>query len=356
MEEVKKGGGKQEQFLLLDLFKFISAVTIVAIHTQPFKNHMDSLFYEPYMFLKCFSIPFFFVSSSYLFFKKIDIENVRSMHNRNYVKKWIFRLLKVYMFYSFINLILLVHREVDLIFLSRFFLFGNNNGYLWFFAALMLALMTIYGLGHILTKKYCASVVWKNIIIIGLMISTFLMIILQFYYGYFRESFCGDFIRTYYLYFKNVRNFVSGFFYVLIGLLTILLEKYYCSKFNKCLCFIFLILAYVELIVVNNSNLWKEEYSTLIIAIFLIFLILECVNSNILVPSTYFMRKASRVFYFQQRYVIIVLSLLHKYFQVRIFDSTVWLFSATICVLTIATAVYIRLEKTKLQKILKYMY
>ncbi len=68
---------QRKQYALIDLLKLLSAVMIIAIHTQPFFGHESSVLYYPYAYLKCFAIPFFFVSSSYLFFPSILIGQSR---------------------------------------------------------------------------------------------------------------------------------------------------------------------------------------------------------------------------------------------------------------------------------------
>jgi peptidoglycan/LPS O-acetylase OafA/YrhL len=57
-------------FPLIDILKFVSALSIISIHTQPMLGVQDSVFYFLYLWLQCFAIPFFFVSSAFLFFSK----------------------------------------------------------------------------------------------------------------------------------------------------------------------------------------------------------------------------------------------------------------------------------------------
>lgn len=92
----------RKQYSMVDILKFISAIMIVAIHTQPFLGHQDSIFYYPYAYLKCFAIPFFFVSSSFLFFSKFFSTGERN-EQISYYKKWIKRIGGLYFVYSVIN-------------------------------------------------------------------------------------------------------------------------------------------------------------------------------------------------------------------------------------------------------------
>lgn len=137
---------KPKDYSLIDLLKFLSAVTIIAIHTQPFLGYTNSWLYPFYGFLKCFAIPFFFVSSAYLFFSRIDFSDFGGKNSRAYLKKWCKRLLQLYLVYSAVNACLMLGGILNMQVSDwiRFILIGTGNGYLWFFAALLEAVLLIY--------------------------------------------------------------------------------------------------------------------------------------------------------------------------------------------------------------------
>ena len=50
----------------IDLFKFIAAIFVVAIHTDPLANCKGEFFYYPLNMLFSTAVPFFFLSTGFL--------------------------------------------------------------------------------------------------------------------------------------------------------------------------------------------------------------------------------------------------------------------------------------------------
>lgn len=348
----------KKSYPLIDVFKFISALTIIAIHTQPFLNYTDSFLYIPYSFIKCFAIPFFFVSSSYLFFSKIDINNMSSDLSRTYLKKWLKRLLQLYIIYSIVNMVLMFSewKSKDILYWIEFILLGNGNGYLWFFAALIGSVLIIFGTMSLIQKIFPSKRVQLLLIVILLLIVLLPMILLQFYYGVFKNGIFEYFINEYYGYFDNVRNIVSGLYYCLIGVLIVLLNKIYNAIINRVLLLISVVDAYIEYYFVMSNNLCKEEYSTFLLSFVYIFLMLECLHYNREIKCSLFLRKASNVIYFQHRYVLIAITAVSKIFKVNVLSDNIILFLTTVIIMCVLTGLYMWLERTKMKKIIRYLY
>lgn len=232
--------------------------------------------------------------------------------------------------------------------LLSFVFLGKYNGYLWFVVALIISISVISFVSMIKNNKLL-----KILIIILFLVSSFLMIVLQFYYKFFEAC---DFVKHYYLYFDNVRNFISGLFYVILGLMVVYINK--SVKLKKILIIlspIVFICSCVEYYYIVTNNIYKEEFSTLLISIFVVFAMLISVNVSFKYKYSLFLRKTSNVMYFQQRYIIILISVLSG-FGFKVFDNNIVRFFIVIGMAIILTIIYEQLRKTKLQKVIKYLY
>lgn len=346
----------RKQYSMVDILKFISAIMIVAIHTQPFLGHQDSIFYYPYAYLKCFAIPFFFVSSSFLFFSKFFSTGERNKQI-SYYKKWIKRIGGLYFVYSVINVGIYIpfsgggtslSPKNSMINVLSFVFLGKNNGYLWFVAALIISISVISFVCLIKNND-----ILKVLITALFVVSSFLMMVLQFYYKFFENC---DFVKYYYLYFDNVRNFISGLFYVLLGLIVVCINK--SVKLKRILSILtplVFVCSCVEYYYIVTNNIYKEEFSTLLISIFVAFIMLISVNLSFDFKYSSLLRKISNVMYFQQRYIILLTSALLE-FGFKAFENNVFCFFVVTGMAIILTLIYEQLRKTKLKKIIKYLY
>lgn len=59
---------KDQKFESIDAAKFIMAIFVIAIHTQPFENFPSSSFVKEYDFLVALAVPFFFIASGYFIY------------------------------------------------------------------------------------------------------------------------------------------------------------------------------------------------------------------------------------------------------------------------------------------------
>ncbi len=344
---------QRKQYALIDLLKLLSAVMIIAIHTQPFFGHESSVLYYPYAYLKCFAIPFFFVSSSYLFFSKYF--NRTKQEKRAYLFKWLKRIGSLYGIYSLINLLIaIVTKSADQIFsLSgalRFIFLGEGNGYLWFVVALILAVVVqclIYAISNKTIRMFLLNALFFG--------SLGLMIILQFYYHYFEN---WKIVSIYYSVFKDVRNVLSACFYVNLGVLCVLLDRLEPAKKRILLLLtpVIFVLSAAEYLFVVKLNLYKEEYSTLLIAAFIVFLMMVAVNVDIHIKDTLFIRKISSVMYFWQRYVIMAFLMLAQLTGNAVLNNHVVQFFAVLLICVGLTFFFEALKKTKLKKVISYLY
>lgn len=345
---------RAKQYPLVDILKFISALMIIAIHTQPFLEYQDSILYYPYAYMKCFSIPFFFVSSSFLFFSKFLLLEINEQ--KKYYVKWIKRIGGLYLVYSLLNAVIsIIFDGLDFfeniygIELLEYILLGKNNGYLWFVAALIISISIIVLLNTI-NKKFFANV----IIVILFSISFVLMIIMQFYYKFFENC---DIVISYYSYFDNVRNFISGFFYVYLGIIVVYIDKRKNSikKIFYIVTPVIFFCSCLEYYYVVIKNIYKEEFSTFLISFVVILVMLISANVSFKCDKSSIFRRVSNVMYFQQRYVILLVSVLVK-LGVTIFANNIVQFLAVVGITILLTVLYDKLRKTRFERVVKYLY
>ena len=343
----------KKQYPLLDVFKLISAIMIIAIHTQPFLGYDRSVFYVPYAYLKCFSIPFFFVSSIYLFVSKYFSASEKD--KKVVFSKWLKRMSSLYLIYSSFNFVILaltgeIKQILSLKGIIKFVFLGKENGYLWFIAATIVAVLIIVAIEQIKAKRL------KNVIYILLAaISSVLMCTLQFYYKFFESM---SFVRHYYSVFKDVRNFISALFYGFAAITVYLIIKKHKPEKKTILILtpIVFLVSFVEYVFVVKNGIYKEEYSTLLITVFIIMLMLLALETDIRIKGAKTMRKTSNVMYFWQRYFIIINSAIIHFISNAFFNSNIIHFFAVVLECIILTFIFEKLGKTKIGNVVKYLY
>lgn len=137
------------QIKAIDLAKFLAAILVVAIHTHPFDG-MDVDYY-----FTCFcriAVPFFFVVSSYFFWRKPD-KSIRS-----YTK----RLCTIYLVWFLIELPIVYHRffvdfeyslPLQILNFFRSLIFSNTFYASWYLMASIIAMNMVWWLSKKLNNK-----------------------------------------------------------------------------------------------------------------------------------------------------------------------------------------------------------
>lgn len=143
-----------ENFNSIDAFKWIMAILVVAIHTQPFILCTNRGFMGLYNNLIELAVPFFFVSSGYLLFRKFD-KDLCTQGNFERIKYSIVRYLKIYLVWTAIYLPVTIFGYYQdntgflysvLHFLRGLLITGSNyySWSLWYLLSTVYALATIY--------------------------------------------------------------------------------------------------------------------------------------------------------------------------------------------------------------------
>lgn len=142
---------KQIKFNNLDLFKFLMSICVVAIHTRPLVDVNNPALVGFFSAIINSAVPFFFLSSGYLLsnkFKSLDDYD----NNIIIVRKYLFKIIKLYLFWSVVYLPLAVIKYIKdgntfiYSFISYFralFFVGEhyNSWMLWYLLSTIYALL-----------------------------------------------------------------------------------------------------------------------------------------------------------------------------------------------------------------------
>lgn len=136
----------------IDIAKLISALLVVSIHTFPFIDINENANFILVSIIARLAVPFFFITSGYFFFRKLDFH--KKWNDKENIQKWkhyVWRLFKLYIIWSVIYLpynFVLLHNKgfvwTDIIRYIRDFLFTGSFYHLWFLPALLFAVSMVY--------------------------------------------------------------------------------------------------------------------------------------------------------------------------------------------------------------------
>ena len=130
----------------IDIVKFIMAIFVVGVHTAPLHSFSAELSYCFTDGLFRLAVPFFFISSSWLFFRKVDIGNIDDKKFFQYMK----RLLIMYFIWTAVYLFQIV-KPVTITAICHYvrvdwkylFYFGSYNQ-LWYLLSSVIGMAIIY--------------------------------------------------------------------------------------------------------------------------------------------------------------------------------------------------------------------
>lgn len=138
----------KRKYAAIDIAKYVSALLVVCIHTYPFYE-ISETFNTFFMQTICrIAVPFFFTTSGFFFFRKYGDD---PEENTNNLRKYIMRLLKIYLIWTVIYLPYTIWDQYQAGFsilgvfsyIRDFFLNGSYY-HLWFLPALMLASVIVF--------------------------------------------------------------------------------------------------------------------------------------------------------------------------------------------------------------------
>lgn len=153
--EVSRSGS--QSIHSLDLMRFIAAILVVCIHTKPLLSFNEDLSFGFISSIARIAVPFFFMTSGYLFYSKIR----KRQGDPQYVVKYLYRLILVYLFWSLVYFVyhayVIYSEHQDVVqgltsFVQNFF-FDGSHFHLWYFPALIFAIALFYWLSRMLSVQ-----------------------------------------------------------------------------------------------------------------------------------------------------------------------------------------------------------
>lgn len=225
--------------------KFICAILVVCIHCGPLLSiNKEANFFLVQVCART-AVPFFFVASAFFFFKKLDYYlGLKDAYNIQLLKRYLFRIFKLYVVWSCVYLIVSAFTWVQdgftiktLFLYIRDFFFTGSYYHLWFLPAIIFSTLVIYYLLHKFSAKELLLVTC-TFYFIGMFINV--------YGDFFNQiPIISNFLSLYLKIFVTARNgLFFGLIYTYMGYFlarkTIPME--WKSPFYRCvICFVLLI-------------------------------------------------------------------------------------------------------------------
>lgn len=137
----------KNEYHAIDSFKFISAILVIIIHVSPFKVFGWEINFIFTDIVARIAVPFFFMCTGFLVFKKIDKNNI----DYSIITKFSLNILKLYLIWTLIysplklNYIFSSGKDLKIIFLTwlKEFLLSGSYAHLWYLRALLVGLVLI---------------------------------------------------------------------------------------------------------------------------------------------------------------------------------------------------------------------
>ena len=315
----------------INYMKLICAFLVVAIHTHPFQNINNLLYYSFSEVLVRIAVPFFFVSSGYFYIK-----------NKCNFKKYIKRLITVYISWSIIYLILQIYNAIILSvnievvlksFIIEFFVYGSYY-HMWYIVAIIVCVII-------------TSIFYKvNKMNLLYLITLFLYIIGVIGGAYYKLGLQIPILSNLYelaLYTQIRRYLLMGLPFFMLGYLIFEIKE--SPKNINITIIITAILFVLEIVIVNKFKLQKDIVITfflypLVLQIFMLCLKYPVEN----VKPKINIGKLSSFIYFVHPLIIYILS--------KLIIGQTLLYFTTCGVSTLIALIFIKIDNKKINKLL----
>lgn len=144
--------GLKKEYAALDVAKWVAAILIVSIHAPPLYSVSNIGNFILMQIIARYAVPFFFITSGFLFFSKLSYENIWCSENRCRLFHYVSHLLKLYLIWSAIYLLMLLIGNFNgggslfwqLKIIARDFLFAGISPPLWYFTAVIVATCLVF--------------------------------------------------------------------------------------------------------------------------------------------------------------------------------------------------------------------
>lgn len=347
-----------KQYKAIDLAKFVCAILIIILHTAPFASYSKVLTIGFRNIITVIAVPFFFVASGFIAFKKIDAKE--NEEKSKYVKKHLLRLVIMYLIWSAVYFAFVVIKwtraeDFSILYVLEYvkdFFFEGSYQTIWFLPALFMATLLVYLLG----KK----ISYKTIFIISSIIYLFTLGGSSYYGLVTKVPFINGVYDVYYSFFDSIKNGVCfGMIFVSMGAMLAESEQKIVEKAKTWKVFVALIicalLLAVEELAVGLLGWNVRGVDTVIMLVpfswfFFIFLLKWNINGNDKLFLV--MRKYSLLMFLCQR---IPLSIIDLFMQNSIIATNSMLYFITVLGATLLIS-FVIIKASEKIKWLKYLY
>lgn len=352
---------QKAQYNAIDLFKFLCSIMMVTIHVTPFGANSEYAFLN-YWIQKCaarIAVPFFFITSGFLLYKKSTYDNFDIKPSKDYV----YKILRLYIIWSVIYLPLsLIDVYGDekgifhgiLCYIRNFLLVGSYY-HLWYLNATIVGVVII----SFLLYKKCKV---KNIIIISALFYT-IGLLTQSWYGITIQlsTYLPHIWKLFGLLQKVIvttRNgLFEGFLFIGIGMLFAFL-KLEISVDKAVVGFaISYSLLFFEALIVKSFNFIRhaDMYIFLVPTVFFLF----CIAKNLKLKDSkiyLILRQLSSLIFYMHIWVgVAVMKISSSLFDI-IISQTSFFYIITLSITIIGALGILRLSKCKYFHWLRYLY
>ena len=327
-----------KKYYLVDILKFLFALGVVGLHTGFLLSYKYGFYVHTIIFR--LGVPYFFIISGYLL-----AINIKDKEEKDKIKKFISKLLPIYLLLSIIYAIMSMIRfdsfNLDnIIYQVWYVITGRSLSVMWYVGALICSAVVLL---HMNTKKKLKKsiVVAFVLYLIGLLFNTYSFLLQGTYFQPFLNFLISEF--------NNNSNFVFlGYFYFSLG--------YYIAKYNneninshlviKMFIFIFsFVLLTFETRLVRSHLDIVVNYEYYLAHILIIPLLL---NFSVLFTGklqTGILRNLSKYIYYFHYLIIYVFIFLNKYNDNQIMNNNIKFYLYTVIGTIILSLLYIEIKK-----------
>ena len=319
----------------VNILRMVCAYLVIVIHLMAFQVFGDGARYVTSEFICRIAVPFFFITAGYFFYRKVNKEG--------YFKKYIMKLIKVYVIATIIYSILYVPYlypafvQGGLGYTLKVFFVNSISGTMWYFPTLILSISIVY----IFLKKNLIKPLMgisAILLLIGLMGDS--------YYGLIVNTPFIHIINAYDIIFDNTRNGITfGVPFITIGTLICKYELNESIKKPEILFVLFWIVFGIEAYFLMHTGIAKDYNiyfsTTLVVPMMLIM----ALNSKIKISDkvSSYMREMSLWIYVYHSLLITIISMV-----LRIAPQNSILMYLLVCV--VATLLASIITKIKFRK------
>lgn len=293
-----QGINNKVNFEGLDLFKFVMAFLVVAIHVLP-KSDSPELFNSFFQTILNTAVPFFFITTGYLFEMKIER---RSQSNKKTYVEFLINSLKLYVIWTLLYLPLTIYGLIEneefnfkgILFAIKNFLFKGENYFSW--PLWYLLTMVYFGLLLIISEKLKIKILY--VFLISYLFYVTLLVNAVFFSHIELLHKINHYINTT---FGGLRM-LFGFVIILLGMQIRKNKIYFSQRFSLLILFGSLIL--------STFSAFKFISHFYIIQAFCLFQLALNIQYNGIVSSKFYRRSSTIIFLTHMYVYFIVLNII----------------------------------------------